>query len=67
MLGHTSWTFIKDQIDGELFGVCHHDPIVSILYLLSQTVYSGVKVFSHMKELNAAVERMYSELHKGDW
>jgi hypothetical protein len=67
MLGELSWTFMEDQIDGELFVFCHRDPIVCIRYLLSQTAYSGEMVIAPVKELNAAGERMYSELHTADW
>jgi hypothetical protein len=48
-------------------GLFYHDPIDYIKFLLRQLAYKDQLTYGLKKEYNEMGERIYSEIHTGDW
>ena len=67
-LGPRSWTCAEVRFSDSIVEVFYYrDPIKIIRYLFRQRLFKDVTVYAPIKEYNTQGERIYSELHTGDW
>ena len=67
-LGPTSWCERPFQFTSDLPSTFfYRDPVACIRYLFRQRIFKDVISYAPTQEYNAGGERIYSELHTGDW
>jgi hypothetical protein len=67
LLGKVSWHHSEVDIGGEKISYYYRDPMVIVRYLLGQRAFRESLVYSPVVEHNESSERIYREMHTGDW
>ncbi|KAH8145068.1 uncharacterized protein LAJ45_10191 [Morchella importuna] len=67
ILGKASWHHSEVDIGGEKIPYYYRDPMVIVRYLLGQRAFRESLVYAPVVEHNESGERMYGEMHTGDW
>ncbi|KAH0611279.1 uncharacterized protein H6S33_010544 [Morchella sextelata] len=67
ILGKASWNHSEMDIGGEKISYYYRDPMVVVRYLLGQLAFRESLMYSPVVEHNEFGERMYVEMHTGDW
>jgi hypothetical protein len=67
ILGKASWHYSEVDIGGAKISYYYQDPMVIVRYLLGQLAFRESLVYALVIEHNESGERMYGEMHMGDW
>ena len=66
-LDRDAWREATVHFDDRPTKYYYRNPLELVTYMLSQPAYKDHLVYAPVKEYNADGERIYSELHTGDW
>ena len=66
-MGQSSWTQGQARYWSGPVEFWYRDPITIIRFLLQQRTFIGDLVYAPIREYNTAGERIFTEMHTGDW